>query len=67
MISDWKIKEIYVENVNGEKIKFEPVTLEPPGPVFMGIDAASMEGWAELAVYLRREFKEEDINASNNS
>lgn len=55
MISDWKIKEIYVENVDGEKIKFEPVTLEPPGPVFMGIDAASMEGWAELAVYLRRE------------
>ena len=55
MISDWTIKEIYVENINGEKIKIEPVALEPPGPVFMGIDAASMEGWAELAVYLRRE------------
>lgn len=58
MISNWTIKEIYVENINGERIKFEPVNLEPPGPVFMGVDAASMEGWVESVVYYKKEDKD---------
>ena len=55
MIFNYEIKDIYIKYINVEMIKVEPVRLEGPRPIYMGIDAASMEGWAELVVYLRRE------------
>jgi len=68
MIFNYEIKEIYIKNINGEMIKIEPVSLEGSRPIYMGIDAASMEGWAEAVMYFKRKkSKEEDVNAGNNS
>lgn len=54
MIFNYEIKEIYIKNINGEVIKIEPVRLEGPHSIYMGIDAASMEGWADVVMYFKR-------------
>lgn len=68
MIFNYEIKEIYIKNTNGEMIKVEPVRLEESQLIYMGIDTASMEGWAEAVMYFKRKkSKEEDVNAGNSS
>lgn len=68
MIFNYEIKKIYIKNINGEMIKVKPVRLEGSQFIYMGIDAASMEGWADAVMYFKRKkSKEEDVNAGNNS
>lgn len=55
MIFNYEIKELYIKNTNGEMIKVEPVRLEGSHPIYMGIDAASMEGWAEAVMYFKED------------
>lgn len=55
MIFNYEIKDICIKYINEEMIKVEPVRLEKSQLIYMGIDAASMEGWADAVMYVKRE------------
>lgn len=55
MIFNYEIKKIYIKNINGEMIKVEPVRLEELQSIYMGINVASIEGWAEAVMYFKED------------